>query len=76
MVYMVGKGVELAFQRIRPFVIWTYQDAVMTKTLKTAQKTRRRVRTEVHFENSSASWPSTFQRGSFSSHLSYGLCLV
>ena len=35
MVYMVGKVIELAFQRIWPFVIWTSQGGVMTETLKT-----------------------------------------
>ena len=45
---MVGKMMKLAFPRIQWFVIWIFQEEVMTKTLKTAPKPRRHVETKDH----------------------------
>ena len=55
---MVGKMMKLDFQRIQRFIIWTFQEGVMTKTLKTAQKPRRHAETEDHFMNALVLPPS------------------
>ena len=45
MLYMVWNLIKLAFQRNQPHVIWIFQDGVIAKTLKTAQKTNSHVET-------------------------------
>ena len=45
MLYMVWNLIKLAFQRNQPHVFWIFQDGVITKTLKTAQKTNSHAET-------------------------------
>ena len=45
MLYMVWNLIKLAFQRNQPHVFWIFQDGVITKTLKTVQKTNRHAET-------------------------------
>jgi len=45
MLYMVWNLIKLAFQRNQPYVFWIFQDGVITKTLKTAQKTNNHMET-------------------------------
>ena len=45
MLYMVWNLIKLAFQRNQQHVIWIFQDGVIAKTLKTAQKTNSHAET-------------------------------
>ena len=45
MLYMVWNLIKLAFQRNQPHVFWNFQDGVIAKTLKTAQKTNSHAET-------------------------------
>ena len=45
MLYMVWNLIKLAFQRNQQHVIWIFQDGIIAKTLKIAQKTNRHTKT-------------------------------
>ena len=45
MLYMVWNLIKLAFQRNQQYIIWIFQDGVIAKTLKTAQKTNNHAET-------------------------------